>query len=161
MKLKELALKELNLYTKNIELNRNIEQNIPVQITNEYSEIHFEYSILAQTDIEALKRGLFILWYSIAEPTFLTGIGKLDSHAENRIIRTLNTVLIENSCDYELEWMLDYYSAWDYVFQRYVGFEYFQNRLKRNSKIDLPNVIDNNKMKERGQMGIYWNSILN
>ena len=61
--------------------------------------------------------------------------------------------------DYELEWMLDYYSNWDFVFERFDEFKYLQGRMTRADKVDLPEKIERNEMSKRGQMGYYWNSL--
>ena len=102
---------------------------------------------------------MFLTWYSIVEPTWLTGIADLDEDSEERIIKILDRRLKRNITDYELDWMLDYYSGWDYVFERFTDFKNFQNRLKSKSKTELPNEINRMKMGQRGQMGVYWNSL--
>ncbi|MDQ3534286.1 MAG: hypothetical protein M3421_01505 [Bacteroidota bacterium] len=68
-------------------------------------------------DIEALKRGLFIQWYALAEPNYLTGIADVDEQAESKIIHLLSEVIINGNVDEELCWMLDYYPAWDWIFE--------------------------------------------
>ncbi|WP_190811439.1 hypothetical protein [Flagellimonas sp. S3867] len=163
MNIDELAIKEQHLYSSVIELEGTIEEKsdkvVYFGISKEYREIHQEYSRLAKSDLEALKRGLFLTWYSIAEPTWLTGITDLHEESEERIIKVLDRRLKRDITDYELDWMLDYYSGWDYVFERFTDFKNFQNRLKSKSKNELPNEIDRMKMEQRGQMGVYWNSL--
>ncbi len=163
MNLDELATKEQQLYSSVIKLDGTIEEKsdkvVYFGITKEYQKIHQEYSRLAKNDLEALKRGLFLMWHSISEPTWLTGIGELETESEERIIKILDRRLKRGINDYELDWMLDYYSSWDYVFERFSDFKSFQNRLKSESKTELPDRIDREKMGQRGQMGIYWNSL--
>lgn len=163
MNIDELAIKERNLYSSMKELGGTIEEKsdkaVYFGITKKYREIHQEYSRLAKSDLEALKRGLFLTWYSIAEPTYLTGIAELDEESEERIIKVLDRRLKINNTDFELDWMLDYYSDWDYVFESFTDFKNFQNRLKSKSKTELPNEIDRITMEHRGQMGVYWNSL--
>ncbi|MFD0862533.1 hypothetical protein ACFQ1M_09975 [Sungkyunkwania multivorans] len=163
MNIDELAKKELELHCKVEQLNGTIEEKadqvVYFGITREYRSIHQEYSRLSKNNLEALKRGLFIIWYASSEPTWLTGIGELDSDAEERIIKTLDRRLKQGITDYELNWMLDYFSTWDYVFERFKGFNNFQNRLKCESKTALPDKIDRKEMEKRGQMGHYWNSL--
>ncbi|HAT65766.1 MAG TPA: hypothetical protein DCS66_14435 [Flavobacteriaceae bacterium] len=163
MNIDKLAIKEQNLYSSLMELEGTIEEKsdkvVYFRISKEYREIHQEYSRLAKNDLEALKRGLFLTWYSIVEPTWLTGIADLDEDSEERIIKILDRRLKRNITDYELDWMLDYYSGWDYVFERFTDFKNFQNRLKSKSKTELPNEINRMKMGQRGQMGVYWNSL--
>ncbi len=128
-------------------------------IDSKYKWIHIEYSKYCEKDIEALKRGLFLLWYSITEPSCFTGIRELDSKAEERIVESLNDRLKNGNVDYELEWMFDYYSIWDYVFHRFSNYNYLQKRLNTESKMEMPDKIDREKMSYRGQMGDYWNSL--
>ncbi len=110
-------------------------------------------------NLEALKRGLFLLWYSTLEPIWLTGIGELDKKSEERIIKILDGRLKSESADYELDWMLNYYSHWDYIFERFSCFQNFQEKLKSEYKTKLPEELDRKAMEQRGQMGIYWNSL--
>ena len=163
MSIDELAKREQNLYSSVKELEGTIEEKsdkiVYFGISKNYREIHHDYSRLAKTDLEALKRGLFLIWYSMSEPTWLTGIGELEMESEERIVKILDRRLKRGITDYELDWMLGYYSGWDYVFERFKDFENFQNRLKSESKTELPDEIDREQMKQRGQMGIYWNSL--
>lgn len=163
MSIDELAIKEKNLCSSVNELegtiNEKSESVVYFGITKEYREIHNEYSRLAKNDLEALKRGLFLVWYSISEPSWLTGIGALEQESVDRIIKILDRRLKKGVTDYELDWMLDYYSDWDFVFEQFKHFKNFQNRLKSKSKTVFPDEIDRAQMKQRGQMGVYWNSL--
>jgi len=164
MSIDELAIKERNLYSRVIELKGTIEEKsdkvVNFGISKEYRKIHKEYSRLAKSDSEALKRSLFLMWYSLSEPDWLTGIGELDKEAEERTLKILDRRLKHGITDYELDWMIDYYSGWDYIFERFSDFKYFQNRLKSKSKTELPDEIDRMKMVQRGHMGRYWNSLI-
>lgn len=163
MNIDELTIKEKELFSIVKQLDGTIEEKsdkvVYLGITKKYCEIHQEYSRLANSDLEALKRGLFLMWYAIAEPAWLTGIGVLNSEAEERLIKILDGRLKRCNTDYELDWMLDYYSDWNFVFERFSSFQNFQSRLKSNSKIQLPNSIDREEMEHRGLMGKYWNSL--
>ena len=163
MNIDELAIKEQNLYSSVLEFEGTIEEKsdkvVYFGISKEYREIHQEYSRLAKSELEALKRALFLMWYAISEPDWLTGIGLLDEKSEKRVIKILDRRLKRGITDYELDWMLDYYSNWDYIFERFSDFKHFQNRLKSKSKTELPDEIDRLKMEQRGQMGRYWNSL--
>ncbi len=163
MNIDELAIKEQNLYSIVIKLEGTIEEKsdkvVYFGITKEYREIHQEYSRLAKSDLEALKRALFLMWYSKSETDWLTGVGVLDEESEESIVEILDRRLKRGITDNELDWMLDYYSGWDYMFERFGDFKNFQNRLKSKSKTELPDEIDRMKMEQRGQMGRYWNSL--
>ena len=125
-----------------------------------YRQVHKQYSVLAKEQDEALKRGLFIQWYAITEPNYLTGIEQLDEEAEQSIIAIVEDKIQSNSLDSELRWMLNYYATWDHVFDR------FNNRkglvefiVNRTDGLPHDLVIDKVAMNKRGQMGIYWNSL--
>jgi hypothetical protein len=72
MTLQELGDKEEALYRKVIDLYRQPQSDqtdMRLQgIFLEYSKVHEAYANLSSADIEALKRGLFIQWYGLAEP---------------------------------------------------------------------------------------------
>lgn len=163
MKIEDLANQEIELLNQVLELVGTIEEKndkvVYFGYGDKYSKIHEEYSRLAKSELEALKRGLFIIWYALTEPSCYTGIVILNEEAEIRIIKVLDRQLKENITDYELGWMLDYYSNWDFVFEKFSEFKYLQKRLKRKDKIELPDQIDRKEMSQRGQMGKYWNSL--
>ena len=54
--------------------------------------------------------------------------------------------------------MLNYYKNWDYVFSKFAKYDFFYAKITSNEKIEMPK-IDKQKMENRGQMGIYWNSL--
>lgn len=128
-------------------------------ITKEYKQIHTEYSKLAKKDGEALKRGLFIMWYAITEPTWLTGINELDFEAEERIAKLLNRRLAKNISDYELDWMLEYYADFGFKFDHLNEYEEFYRRTSSKTGLEFPDAIDKEVMANRGQMGEYFSSI--
>lgn len=162
MNLTELTLKENELYKKVLELY-NQKQNTGTEdklqtIFTEYRLVHQHYSDLADKDIEALKRGLFLQWYALTEPNYLTGISELDPKVENKIIKTLNEKIENDELDYELDFMLNYYLSWDWVFDRFHGYNGLDKTIK-NKKDNLPDFFDTSDLVKRGQMGEYWNSL--
>ncbi len=157
MTIEELAKKEIELYYKVIEIYKN---NLKVgldNIYNLYKDIHWHYSVLAKYDDEALKRGLFIQWYSLTEPGYATGIGLLDEIAEIKIIDIIESKIQKNDIDSELNWMLNYYANWDFVFEKFESFpaltEFISNRMDTTFKFNKV------EMSQRGQMGEYFNSL--
>lgn len=124
-----------------------------------YRQIHSAYADKAGKDIESLKRGLFIQWYAMTEPSCFTGIDQLDYEAEKKIIQQLDKLIISDKLDNELKWMLKYYSAWDCVFERFKEYKGLQDWIHNDTGTDLPDTIDRNDMTRRGQMGKYWNSL--
>lgn len=155
MDINELAVIEIELYFKVILLEGTLEAKVKqihqLGIFDTYKEIFNQYSLLSKINSEALKRGFFLLWYSKLEPPYYTGIGELDKDCEEKIIRILNKRVKNNIADYELDWMISYYSNWDYLFDDFNQYAEFQNKLK--NKLELPSKIDPLEMGLRGQVG--------
>ena len=157
MTLTDLGNKEIELYNLIINLyNGKGSSNSKTldEIHTEYKNVHKEYAEMSDKDIESLKRGLFIQWYSITEPNYLTGISELDEKSELKIILELKNWIDKNKTDNELNCMLNYYMEWDYVFEKFKNIMEFK---KTENLVNLSNI--KLKMIDRGQMGIYWNSI--
>jgi hypothetical protein len=163
MTLQELADKEKTLYEKVVELYGQPQPDKTDEalqdIFLEYRKIHQTYAELSSADDEALKRGLFIQWYALSEPNFLTGIVDLDENAENKIIQSLNHRIKAGNVDDELIWMLNYYANWDWIFERLTSFKGFNSKIVNEQNKHLPDKIDKEAMEQRGQMGKYWNSL--
>ncbi|MCO4293077.1 hypothetical protein NF867_09395 [Solitalea sp. MAHUQ-68] len=163
MNLESLANKEIELYSMTIDLYhqpQSEENNERLKVIfKAYKEVHRNYANLSDIDNEALKRGLFIQWYAMTEPNYLTGIDALDEQAEHLIIESLNQRILNNDPDWELKWMLDYYTSWDWIFDKFKDYEGLRKAIKIRQANSLPTDIDNDNMNNRGQMGKYWNSL--
>ena len=163
MSIEELGNREIELYNIVSSLQGTMEEKDKqvrdLGIYEEYGNIHAQYAKLCRRDLEALKRGLFLLWYSKAEPSCYTGIGELQLKFEREIIKVLDRRLNKRVSDYELDWMLSYYKEWDYIFDRFEVYQVFYSIVKSPYKTELPNSIRKEEMSKRGQMGIYWNSL--
>ena len=164
MTLQSLAYKEDDLYSKVIDLyhqtfSSDTDKKLS-EIFSAYKKIHRAYANFSSFDIEALKRGLFIQWYAIAEPNYLTGIGELDESTEAKIIEDLNNFILTKKIDYELTWMLNYYARWNWIFDRIKSFKGFDKAIVNQQNDKLPDLINRESMNLRGQMGKYWNSLI-
>lgn len=124
-----------------------------------YKKVHQHYADLANENDEALKRGLFIQWYSFVEPNYLTGISELNENAQEQIIKLIENKIQNNSLDNELKWMLNYYANWDWVFDRFKNHVGLSNFIANRTDDLFPLSIDRIEMEKRGQMGNYWNSL--
>jgi len=161
-KLNELNNREDELFKAIIELYKTDKSKSSIGLTQngifeEYSKVHFKYTKLTSKSIEALKRALFIQWYCYTEPQYLTGIGNLKRENENETLLNLKKVLDTNKADKELLWMLNYYLTLDEnLFDIYV--DVFDYKLYLNEDENLPLKFES---KNRGQMGEYWNSVIN
>ena len=162
MTIEELTEKENKLYFKVCSLNGTIEEKenqiVKLGISAEYKVIHQNYSELSAENIEALKRGIFISWFAVSEPTFLTGINELDENAEENIVKEINERIKNKTVDSELNWMLNYYKSWEYVFAKFAKYELFNAKMISKEETELPK-IEKQEMESRGQMGVYWSSL--
>ncbi len=160
MTLTDLTNKENELYSLVVDLyngkiNKNTKGLTLEKVYAEYKNVHKEYAKMSNKNFESLKRGLFIQWYSMTEPNYLTGIAELDEKSELKIITELRNRIDQNKADNELKWMLNHYLEWDFVFEKFKKIAKFE---KDKNVIELTNI--KLKMAYRGQMGIYWNSII-
>jgi hypothetical protein len=128
------------------------------RVYEEYKNVHSCYSQLADKDIESLKRGLFIQWYAVIEPAYISGIFELDHTATHKIFRIVENRVLGNNLDFEFKWMLTYYFNWEYAFSEFMAFRTVENWIRHN-ETEMPDKIDRNEMSKRGQMGRYWNSL--
>ena len=147
--------------------NANEEIFYKEDIKTDYETIHNEYlNIYKQSNdefirLEVLKRLIFLNWYYVLEPDFLTGIKKLDSVTMFNSYEILNNYIKKKKLDDELTWMLKFYSSREYLI-----FEYSKDKLNEltsfveavdTSKLNYPEKqLAKGTMDNRGQMGIYW-----
>lgn len=125
-----------------------------------YREIHKAYATLANKDIEALKRGLFIQWYALTEPPALSGISGLDSESIREVAVALNARLETGDTDEELIWMLSHYiGVADFAFDQFKDLGHLTQFVLTYSKTNYPASIDRGFMETRGGMGNYYNSL--
>ena len=128
-------------------------------VFEDYKKVFNEYVGLHKKDLEALKRCLFLYWYSTIEPSCFTGLGEFDNEQVEKVIKTLNRRLSKGITDYELDWMLGYYLNWDFGFEPFPEFEFIKKKMEEKNRIGMPDSIDRKEMEKRGQMGRYWNSL--
>jgi hypothetical protein len=163
MNIEELAETEFHLLLATIDiyhqpLSAELDEKLNA-IFASYQKVHQQYSDWANENDEALKRGLFIQWYALTEPNYLTGIGNLNENAQEQIIGIIEKKIQNNSLDDELKWMLNYYANWGWVFERFKKYDGLSHIIANRTENLFPHAIDRNEMKKRGQMGSYWNSL--
>lgn len=155
MTIEELTKIENELYSSFLDILDKNEPEKLEAIYNSYKNLHRHYSELAGENDEALKRGLFIQWYAYTGDD--SGIGNIDKIAEENIIDKIENKIKKNEMDAELNWMLNYYANWDFVFEKFKSYpaliEFILNRK------DTELIFDKVDMSKRGQMGEYWNSL--
>jgi hypothetical protein len=127
----------------------------------ESAEVHSLYVTLARerSDLEALKRAVFLGWYEAAEPGCFTGIGGLDPHKLRLAHELLEVARIERRIDTEFAGMLGWYWAIsDYYFEASSP-ESLVSYLSRLDPKGYKAVgFTEASLKGRGQMGSYLRS---
>ena len=168
MNIKDIAKSEILLFNKITAYHgtmSEIENNMRIDnIFEKYESIFKQYIVLADkyNNIEALKRAIFIQWYSYSEPSSFTGIFLLSEDDERLALQLLERAIIKKEMDAELISMLYHYKEVnDIVFFKFEDLfvlnEFLQNILPENPLEKLRN----NSFSARGQMGEYWKSIIN
>lgn len=147
-----------------------IKKLVEDDVFNAYRTIHAEYFRLFLVEeescqkLEILKRIIFLNWFSMLEPSFLTGIDNLDTTVVIDSFSYLNNYMEVGKIDSEFRWMLSFYSSWDYIL---LGFA--NNSLEQltafvrdvdRSLFHVPKDLNREMMTNRGQMGIYWSSYI-
>ncbi len=161
-----------------------------IEILKAWRRIFELYVIEARKgEIEALKRALFLYWYSLSEPSELTGLYMLDDALVMEMLRMVNDTARKAELDSEFKWMVAYYyHMTDYYLDRFKGFCELKEVSKENRAIYIPNwdcppahyntyrdlqealarkvnldpweeMCLKSSFSNRGQMGYYWKSI--
>jgi hypothetical protein len=165
-----LSKQEIKLHDEAANITGLIEQReqqlVDRGVFDEYKRLHQQYLVLfnhtpdPSIRLEALKRLVFLNWYALAEPAFITGINELDEETVQAAFAILNSYLIQHQLDHELHWMLSYYAACcDWAFLTYTepglpeltAFVTAVDTSISHFKHNKPEEMDN-----RGQMGLYW-----
>lgn len=142
---------------KNIEkisrLENYIEESKIASVKNE-KELMSKYNELfelyhSNDDLESVKRSLFLQWYAIAEPQELTGMPDFDENMQRSNLKRIGEIIKNNNYDDEMIVMLKhYYEITEWYFS---GLGIALNKINE-SKFS-------NSYKNRGIMGVYWESI--
>ena len=147
------------------DMNLIVEKMNKDKIFISYSNIHKSYVELSEkgNNLESLKRAIFIQWYSISEPSGFTGIGDLCETSQKKAITILDKLLLENRIDEEFILMLAHYENVNGLidFNMFNASKILNNHLENLLKLDLNNQYSKIAVENRGQLGNYWNSIIN
>jgi hypothetical protein len=136
------------------EINRML---VSLNIDDEYRNIFLAYSE-SVLNLEALKRAIFLQWYSIAEPFVYTGLKDFDRHTQKNNLQVFIKYEDEGKIDIEFCMMfLHYYAISDWYFNNFFDFSPIVARLLDKKK-EYANFIFP-EMINRGQMGRYWQSL--
>jgi hypothetical protein len=156
--IEQLQIKKIHdLYTESPIIPQHYDR-----IYDEYEKIHRKYVDFAihNSDIEALKRAIFIQWYLVAEPDYLSGIQHLDESAELLALDELQRLASINKLDKEFIWMLRcYYEITMFFIPPESCYANLANYLENLPPWD-PDYGKKYDFNNRGLMGNYWLSLL-
>ncbi|AHM61274.1 hypothetical protein D770_15100 [Flammeovirgaceae bacterium 311] len=171
LRLRELSEQEFEIYTRiytspgsAAELNRLLQQQ---GIFEHYRQIHAEYVALCSFKTErgvrneALKRAVFLGWYSELEPASFTGLADLWEDKITEAYFALNRVIDKGWVSEELGWMLAHYARWEWIILQHT-----ENRIHAvtgwiksinpDTAILPPGTLPRGVMDNRGLMGLYF-----
>jgi hypothetical protein len=111
--------------------------------------------------LEALKRAVFLVWYSAIEPPMLSGIAELPESAVHSTLEALERVCREGRADDELRWMLSWYhELGDYALLRTPGLRAVEMVVAESDPRGWETGDRSDaRMAERGLLGRYWLSV--
>ena len=114
-----------------------------------------------ETEAEALKRAVFLVWRSGMAPAAETGIASLPEATSRTVVMHLDALVRRGAADEELSWMLAWYVAGGrFVFELYgatAALLDFADATPPETWRSRP--ITPDTMRQRGQMGNYWTSL--
>lgn len=130
----------------------------------EYPAILSGYLALLDDDtsaLEALKRAVFIVWYSAVEPPMLSGIAELPESGVRVTLDAIEAACREERIDEELRWMMAWYnSVGDQSLLRFPGMLSSEAAIAgvdpeawRSAPVVRESMLD------RGLLGRYWASL--
>jgi len=131
-----------------------------------YDRVYQAYvDMIVDTTIEgteALKRALFLQWIAFLEPSFFTGIGELDRNLQRRVLEEVQRRVERSQTDDELVWMLRWYdSITEWYFDDFADLPLLHQFLQdKYPDIQLARIFTKESVTRRGQMGVYWLSML-
>jgi hypothetical protein len=163
LRLQELAAEEERLYSSLPAHSRSSDSDVESLIYRSYTTIVDGYLELArQGDSEALKRAVFLWWYSVAEPMHLTGIPEFTPRQNDATARLLRDA-VGAGTDAEFERMLAwYYCITDWQFEQLVPdliatFDRMSTAARGPDGVITLELV--NVDQPRGQLTIYFRSM--
>lgn len=110
---------------------------------------------------EALKRAVFLVWYSAVEPPMLSGISELPETGVRATLDALEAACREDRIDDEMRWMLAWYhNVADFALLRVPGLRAVEDTIARADPFAWRSAARaGDAMQDRGLLGRYWMSL--
>jgi hypothetical protein len=112
--------------------------------------------------LEALRRAVFLAWYSFKEPSIDSGIAELPESSVRDVMQVLDSAIATGRTDDELRWMLAWYDRrFGYVFEHFGPvreLESFVADVPVDAVGSRVNAVA--AFQGRGQLGVYWAAVL-
>lgn len=137
----------------------------------EYPAIFKAYAELAgwpdepARSLEALKRALFLAWYSFTQVPVESGIAELPETEVRELVGALNSALKYDEIDDELRLMLAWYrGVFGYMFDHFGGVrgldELIDGMTPDDARAELKRLRSPADFVDRGQLGDYWRKVV-
>lgn len=112
--------------------------------------------------LEALKRAVFLAWCGLSEPPVQSGIAELPETSIRNVLLELDRAIRNGTADEELRWMLAWYHAsFGYVFEHFGPVRSLDSFIAGvAADAALSHRDDRRRFAGRGQLGIYWATVL-
>jgi hypothetical protein len=123
---------------------------------------HLRMADDAAAVLEALKRLVFLIWYSFKEASVDSGIAELPESGVRAVLQELDAAIMGGRVDAELQWMLTwYYDEFGVVFDQLGPVRSLQPFIADLTTADVLAQRSNTaRFAGRGQMGGYWAAVL-
>ncbi len=114
----------------------------------------------AAISLEALKRAVFLAWYSFKEPSIDSGIAELPESSVRDVMQSLGSAISGRRADSELRLMLAWYHRqFGYVFEHYGPVRDLESFVGGEAMEDVGAQLGPAAgFADRGQLGVYWTS---
>ncbi len=114
-----------------------------------------------ETSLEAIKRTVFLVWHSFKALPVDSGISEIAESTVRSVFTALEHTIGSDSADEELRWMLAWYrDSFPEPFDTYGPVRSLDGFIRDVSTDDALANLRTSRFSGRGQLGMYWSSLL-
>jgi len=114
-----------------------------------------------ETSLEAVKRTVFLVWHSFKVLPVDSGISEVAESTVRGVFTTLEYLIATGVADEELRWMLAWYrDSFPEPFDTYGPVRNLDSFIRDVSTEDALENLRASGFTGRGQLGMYWSSLL-